>query len=111
MRALNIAAALSGALSLAMLAVAHHALSGDPDIAFVYLAAAAQLSAACAGLAIANRAGRLNAIAGALIVGGAFLFAAAIHLGAFKVHALHALAPIGGAAMIAGWITLAFARP
>lgn len=111
MRLLNIGAALSGAVSLLMLAYAHHGLAGDPDAAFVFLAAGAQLAAAAAGLAISNRIGRLNAIAGALIVGGAALFAAVIYLGAFHIHTLHMLAPIGGLAMTAGWVTLAFAKP
>jgi uncharacterized membrane protein YgdD (TMEM256/DUF423 family) len=111
MRLLNIFAALSGALALAMLAVAHHALAADPDVSFVYLAAGAQLAAAAAGLALANRTGRLNLICGALIVGGAALFAGVIYLGAFRFHAVHALAPIGGGAMILGWVGLAFAKP
>ena len=111
MRILNAAAALSGGLGLAMLAVAYHVLSGDPDVSFVYMAAGAQLAAACAGLAVAQRTGLLNAIAGWLIVGGALVFGASIYLGALHVHGLHMLAPVGGAAMIAGWLALAFAKP
>jgi uncharacterized membrane protein YgdD (TMEM256/DUF423 family) len=110
MRIINIVSALSGACALLMLGVSHHMLAADPDVAFVYMAAAAQLSAAIAGLAIANRTGKLNLIAGALLLGGATLFAGTIYLGAFHVHALHALAPVGGAAVILGWITLAFAK-
>ncbi len=111
MRVLNIASALSGALALVMLAFAHHALADDPDGGIVLVGAIAQLAAAGAGLAIANRSGRLNLIAGALIVGGAALFAQAIYLGAFHLYTLHILAPVGGAAMIAGWIMLAFTKP
>ena len=108
---LNVAAALSGALSLAMLAYAHHAMAGEPGISSIYLAAGVQLAAAASGLAIANRTGRLNLIAGSLIVGGATVFAAVIYLGAFDTHPLHMLAPLGGSAMIVGWITLAFTKP
>jgi uncharacterized membrane protein YgdD (TMEM256/DUF423 family) len=111
MRLLNIAAAASGAFALVMLAVTHHLLRGQPDFTFVLLAGISQLSAAAACLAIANRAGRLNAIAGALMLGGAFLFAGEIFLSAFHFHGLWFMAPIGGTAMIAGWITLAFAKP
>jgi uncharacterized membrane protein YgdD (TMEM256/DUF423 family) len=111
MRIMNICAALSGAAALIMLAVTHH-MRGDADYAFVLMAAVAQLGAAAAGLAIANRTGLVNAVAGALMLGGADLFAAEICLSTFNdSHPFHMLAPIGGAAMILGWIVLAFARP
>jgi uncharacterized membrane protein YgdD (TMEM256/DUF423 family) len=110
MRFLHIASALSGALALVMLAMAVHAWAGDPHVGFVYFAAGSQLAAACAGLAIANRSGRINLIAGWLIVAGAFEFAGFIYLNAFGFD-IHGPAAIGGFAMIAGWIVLAFAKP
>ena len=56
MRWLNIFAALSGAAALAALASLRH-LHADADFNAVLMAAVAQLSAAAAGLAIANRSG------------------------------------------------------
>ncbi len=110
MRVLNICAALSGALALIALAARH--AKPDVDINLLMLAAIAQLSAAAAGLAIANRSGRLNAIAGAIILGGAFIFSGEIYFGAYTGnHGLIMLAPLGGTLMILGWIVLAFAKP
>ncbi|MEJ0058768.1 MAG: DUF423 domain-containing protein [Terricaulis sp.] len=111
MRIINIVAALSGLSALLMLVASHHIFAGDPEVSFIYMAAATQLSAATAGLAIANRTGRLNLIAGALLLGGATVFAGTIYLGAFHLPSIHALAPIGGAAVLLGWLTLAFTKP
>ncbi len=58
------------------------------------------------GLALANRSGRLNLVAGALILGGAALFADALY-----AHALAMLALVVGSALILGWGVLAFAIP
>jgi uncharacterized membrane protein YgdD (TMEM256/DUF423 family) len=115
MRIIHICAALSGVFALVLLAATHH-LRASEYYSFALLAGIAQLSAAATGLAIANRQdsklGRLNAIAAALILGGAFLFAGEIFLSFFwEAHPLHFLAPIGGATLIIGWIALAFARP
>ncbi|MBS0384582.1 MAG: DUF423 domain-containing protein [Proteobacteria bacterium] len=110
MRWLNICAALSGALALAALAGRH--ARPDIELSTLMLAAIAQLSAAAAGLAIANRSGRLNAIAGAVILAGAFIFSGEIYFGAYTGnHSLIMLAPVGGTLMILGWIVLAFANP
>ena len=113
MRILNIAGGLSGACALIMLAAAHHLVrAGDPDISFVYLAAAMQLSAGLAGLVLAGRTSQLNLIAGAMILGGATLFAGVVYLSMINDnHPFHMLAPIGGALVILGWIVLAFAKP
>ena len=111
MRWLNIFAALSGAAALGALASLRH-LHADADFNAVLMAAVAQLSAAAAGLAIANRSGRLNAIAGTMILSGALIFAGEIYLGAFAGnHAFVMAAPIGGGLMILGWLTLAFENP
>jgi len=111
MRLLNIFAALSGALALIMLVLVAHVLALEPaDADRLRLGASMQLFAAAAGLAIANRAGRLNLVAGAMILGGAALFAGALYALAL-MHAGAVLAPIGGVTLIAGWIILAFAKP
>ena len=110
MRWLNICAALSGALALIALAARH--ARPDADVSTLMLAAIAQLSAAAAGLAIANRVGRLNAAAGGALLGGAFMFSGEIYFGAYTGnHSLIMLAPVGGTLMILGWIALAIAKP
>lgn len=111
MRWLNVIAALTGAAALMMLAAAHH-LTQDGDFNNVLVAGLAQLGAAAAGLAISNRSGLLNEIAGTLILLGGNLFACEIYFSSFKGdHSLAFLAPIGGALMIGGWVLLAFAKP
>lgn len=115
MRTLNIAAALSGLIALGFLVAASHPLRdalAPADLERIELAAFVQLGAACAGLALANRSGRLNLIAGALILGGAALFASALYaISLTGSHAFAMLAPIGGSALIIGWAVLAFAKP
>ncbi|MBC7770833.1 MAG: DUF423 domain-containing protein [Phycisphaerales bacterium] len=113
MRLLNMFAALSGALALIMLMLVSHALalSGE-DAARMQLAAFIQLTAAAAALAVSNRAGRLNLIAGAMILAGAATFSGTLYaLSLTPVRSFVMLAPIGGVTLIAGWIALAFAQP
>ena len=110
MRLLNIFAALTGAC--AFVALAYHAHSGAGETDPIIFAALAQLSAAAANLAIANRVGRLNLIGGAVLLAGANIFAGVIQLTAFVgEHPFHALAPVGGSLTILGWLVLAFAKP
>ncbi|MES1202014.1 MAG: DUF423 domain-containing protein [Pseudomonadota bacterium] len=112
MRILNLLAGLSGACALIALAASHHLVTDADGAQWVLLAGIVQLSAAGAGLAIANRTARLNLIAGAMILGGATLFAGEIYVHSFLNNAsLEMLAPIGGALSIIGWIVLAFAKP
>lgn len=113
MRLLNICAALSGALALVMLVLAAHALQPSAtDAERIHLAAFIQLAAAAAGLAVAGRQGRLNAIAGWFILIGAALFSGTLYAIAIAhTRALVMLAPVGGVALILGWVMLAFARP
>lgn len=115
MRMINICAALSGLIALGFLAAAAHPLRDAltaSDLERINLAAFVQLGAACAGLAIANRSGRINALAGALILGGAALFAGALYaISLTGSHTFAMLAPIGGLALMLGWGVLAFARP
>lgn len=114
MRLINICAALSGTLALGMLVAAAHPLRDvllAPDLERIKLAALVQMGAACAGLAIAGRTGRLNAVAAAMILGGAALFATvlyAISLTGSRSFAM--LAPVGGSALILGWLLLAFTK-
>ena len=113
MRLLNVFAALSGLTALAMLVLAAHALQPAPeDLERIELAAFIQLGAAAAGLAIANRTGRLNLIAGVLILAGAAVFAGTLYtLAVTHSRAVVMLAPVGGIALLLGWLTLAFAKP
>lgn len=113
MRLLNVFAALSGLIALIMLVLAAHALNPAPDdLDRIQLAAFLQLGAAAAGLAIANRSGRLNLIAGAMILAGAALFAGTLYtLAITHSRAIVMLAPVGGLTLILGWAVLAFAKP
>jgi len=113
MRVLNILAALSGACGLIMLVLVAHALRLEAvDAERVRMAAYLQLFAAAAGLALANRVGRLNLIGGAAILSGTALFALALYtLAIAHTGALIMIAPIGGISMIAGWLVIAFAKP
>ena len=113
MRLLNVFAALSGLAALTMLVLAAHALQPAlEDLERIKLAAFIQLGAAAAALAIANRTGRLNLIAGVLILAGAALFAGTLYtLAITHSRAVVTLAPVGGIALLFGWLTLAFAKP
>lgn len=115
MRVLNICAALSGLVALGFLVAAAHPLRDalEPaDLERLKLGAFVQMGAACAALAIANRSGMLNMIAGALIVGGAALFSATLYaISLTGRHDFALLAPIGGCTLIIGWAVLAFAKP
>lgn len=111
MRLVNIFAALSGLAAVVMLAMAAHALAPE-DAARVQTGGYIQLAAAATGIAIANRSGVLNMIAGALILGGAALFAGALYaISLTHAHGFGMLAPIGGVTLMLGWGLLAFARP
>jgi uncharacterized membrane protein YgdD (TMEM256/DUF423 family) len=111
---MNICAALSGVLALSMLVAAAHPLRDVLEAAAldrVKLGAFVQLGAACAGLAIADRAGRLNAIAGAMILGGAAVFSGALYaISLTGSQSFAMLAPVGGGTLILGWVVLAFAK-
>lgn len=113
MRLLNIAAALSGALALIMLVLVAHALQlAPPDADRMQLGAFIQLTAAAAGLAIANRDGKLNVLAGAMILAGAAIFSATLYtLSLTQERSFVMFAPVGGITLILGWIILAFTNP
>lgn len=113
MRWINVLAGLTGLVGLVMLVLAAHALKPTPeDLERIRMAAYLQLFSACAGLAIANRSGRLNLIAGALMLAGAAMFAAALYtLAIAHSHAILMIAPVGGVTMMIGWTLLMFAKP
>ena len=113
MRLLNVFAALSGLIALVMLVLAAHALQPVPeDLQRIQLGAFIQLGAAGAGLALSNRSGRLNLIAGAMILIGAAVFAGTLYsLAITHSRALVMLAPIGGITLILGWFALLFTKP
>lgn len=115
MRWMNIAAALSGVLALVMLVAASHALRDTltPEaLERIKLGAFIQLINAAVGIAITNRDGGLNAIAGAMILGGAGLFAGVLYaLSLTGSQSVAMLAPVGGVTLIFGWLVLAFAKP
>jgi uncharacterized membrane protein YgdD (TMEM256/DUF423 family) len=115
MRLLNIFAAISGFVALAMLVYAAHSLTetaAPEDIEQIKIAAFIQMGSAAAVLAIANRAGRLNLAAGALILLGAALFAGTLYIYAtLGIRSITFLAPVGGITLLSGWLTLAFAKP
>ena len=113
MRLLNVFAALSGVLALVMLVLAAHALQPAPeDLERIKLAAFLQLSAAGAGVAIANRSARLNLVAGAMILLGAAIFSGTLYtLAITHSRAFIMLAPVGGITLILGWVVLVFAKP
>ena len=113
MRLLNVFAALSGLLALGMLVLAAHALQPAPeDLERIKLAAFLQLGAAASGLAIANRSGVLNLIAGVLILAGAAVFAGTLYtIAVTHSRAIVMLAPVGGITLLLGWVALVFAKP
>lgn len=113
MRLLNVLAALSGLIALVMLVLAAHALQPGPEgLERIKLGAYLQLGAAAAGLAIANRSGRINLIAGALILAGAAIFSGTLYTIAIThSRALVMLAPVGGITLILGWVALLFTKP
>ncbi|MBK6702982.1 MAG: DUF423 domain-containing protein [Caulobacteraceae bacterium] len=113
MRLLNVFAALSGVVALVMLVLAAHALQPAPeDLDRIQLAAFIQLGAAAAGLALANRSGVLNLVAGIMILAGAAIFGGILYtLAITHSRALIMLAPVGGITLILGWVVLVFAKP
>ena len=115
-RLLSTLAALLGALAVALGAFGAHALRDtlDPSALALWRTAVDYLFwhvlAALFAARHAESAGaRGSAVAAALFLGGAFVFAAtlfALALGAPRV--LGAITPVGGSALIAGWLVLAW---
>jgi len=116
MRLLNICAALSGLVALTALIDAAHGFRAGHDqvltlaIHRMQIAGFIHLGAAAAGLAIANRTGRVNQIGGALILAGAAIFSFTLY-GVSLLGTPAALAPVGGIALLIGWALLVFAKP
>ena len=98
---------------MAIAAAALGAHAGGTEL--VTTASTIQLAHAVAGLAapLAVRT-RLGEVSGWVLLAGALLFSADLYLRGFGIAALGPIAPLGGMAMIAGWLILAvaaFLRP
>lgn len=104
MRIVTVLAALSGALAVAAGAFAAHGASGQAA-EWLKTGGHYQLIHAVAAL-VALRMG--ERISPWLFVAGGALFAGTLYLMAFSApHWLGAVTPLGGAALIAGWICMA----
>jgi len=100
-------AALSGALAVAAGAYGAHGATGQAA-EWLRTGALYQMVHAVAVLALAGRAG---AAAGWALLGGSALFAGTLYAMAFGApHWLGAVTPLGGVAMIGGWLLLALRR-
>lgn len=114
MRAWLIVAGLSGAIGAAMGAVAAHLVAAD-DARAALLSTAQQYQlwhAAALGLvALAGwREPRLSlTLAGWAFLAGTLLFCGGLYLQVFAAVGIGPLVPLGGSALIAGWLLLAFA--
>jgi uncharacterized membrane protein YgdD (TMEM256/DUF423 family) len=104
LRLVTVLAALSGALAVAAGAFGAHAATGAPG-EWLKIGAHYQLIHAVAALVAIRMGGRTSPW---LFVGGAAVFAGTLYLMALGAPRwLGAVTPLGGAAMIAGWICLA----
>ena len=109
--------AFSAGLAVALGAFAAHALKArlDPQaLATFEVGARYQMSHALALLAVGllaeRRPTRLLWVSGALFVTGTLLFSGSLYMLSLSgVRWLGAIAPFGGVALLAGWITLAAA--
>lgn len=118
LRAAAVAAALHAALAVALGAFAAHGLEGrlPPDrIAWIETGARYQLVHGAGLLAVAalwalGALGRGAGLAAGLLALGPLLFAGGLYLAALAGWTwLIPVVPVGGAAMIAGWLALAAA--
>jgi uncharacterized membrane protein YgdD (TMEM256/DUF423 family) len=107
-------AAVWGAVGVALGAFGAHALDGmlRPErLATFETAVRYQLIHALAAGLAASLGARVPgaALAGSLLLGGSAVFSGSLYaLVALDVGAFGAIAPVGGVAMIAGWLTLAW---
>jgi uncharacterized membrane protein YgdD (TMEM256/DUF423 family) len=98
-------AALSGAVAVMAGAFGAHGATGDPA-AWLKTGGEYEMIHAVAAI-VAARLG--VPLAAALLLGGSALFAATLYAMAFGApHWLGAVTPLGGAAMIAGWLLFAW---
>lgn len=105
-RLVTVLAALSGALAVAAGAFGAHGVSGQAA-EWLKTGGQYQLIHAVAALVAARMGTRWSAW---LFVGGAAIFAGTLYLMALGLPRwLGAVTPLGGAALIAGWICLALA--
>ena len=99
-------AALSAAVAIGAGAFGAHAAHG-PAVEWLRTGAMYQLIHAVAAIAIAPRNPRVSAV----LLGGAAVFAGSLYAMALGApHWLGAVTPVGGLAMIGGWLALALRR-
>ncbi|HVG98750.1 MAG TPA: DUF423 domain-containing protein [Chloroflexota bacterium] len=112
--------ALSGALAVAVGAFGAHALrerlspedlaTFETGVRYHFYHVAGLLAVAAAAGQWAGRAARLARTSGWLFVAGTALFSGSLYVLALSgVRWLGAIAPLGGVAFIAGWLSLAWA--
>ena len=105
--------ALLGAIGVALGAFGAHALADrltDARLSTFETAARYQLVHALAIVAAALVGGDRARVAGALFAAGVLLFSGSLYaLALTGIRVLGAIAPIGGACFIAGWVLLALA--
>jgi len=101
-------AAIAGAMAVAAGAFGAHAASGTA-VRWLQTGAQYQMVHAVAALAaVSLQRGRIAAI---LFLVGGFIFAGSLYAMAFGApRTLGAVAPIGGATLIAGWLALIFTK-
>lgn len=115
MRWAVILAGLSGAIGVGMGAAAAHGLSSrlDPDaLEWVRTGAEYQLwhSTILAGIGLFGARSKAFRLSAALLALGILVFSGSLYVMAFTgMRWLGAVTPIGGLALIAGWIVLAWA--
>lgn len=101
----QILAAINGVMAVALGAFAAHGMTDDHAIGLMKTAATYQMVHAAASLYAAEK----DAVSGALLSLGAMIFALSLYAIAFGCPVvLGAIAPIGGAGMIAGWLVLLY---
>ncbi len=101
-------AALSGAMAVMAGAFGAHGASGQAA-EWLKTGGQYQLLHAVAAIMVVRWTARPARWAAGLFVGGSFVFAATLYAMALGApHWLGAVTPLGGLAMIAGWLTLAF---
>ncbi len=99
-------AALSAAIAIGAGAFGAHAASGQPQ-EWLRTGASYQLPHAIAAIVVA----RLDTRIAWVLLGGAAVFAVSLYLMALGAPRwFGAITPLGGAAMIGGWLWLAFGR-
>jgi uncharacterized membrane protein YgdD (TMEM256/DUF423 family) len=111
MRASLVFAGILGFLGVLLGAVGAHLLKDQlspKDLAIFETAARYQIFHALAILAVSGRKGRFFRIASVLWIAGVLIFSGSLYLIVFtQVRSFGALAPVGGLALMGGWLCVA----